>query len=131
MMAAINRAVHGHRAEHFKYDVLLTKYSLSEGTMLVPQILLLTNGKRYNSHVAMIVGTFDENGQALLYVIKYPYYGGGWVDLASFPGYSCIGAGDVNANFWLNYRKQNLGLSIRQSIYHTYERVEWLQKRRP
>jgi hypothetical protein len=122
LLDAINRAVMGHRAQHFKYDVLFPQYQLSEQSCLVPGEKLQEEWAKYDPGAAMIVGTFDNTGQALMYVIQNPgVLGASWVEPFLFPGHATIGLGGYNANFWLNYRKQHLSLSIRQSIYHAYE----------
>ena len=43
------------------------------------------------------------------------------VHLCEFPGYSTIGTGGDNAQFWLNYRRQVLVINVKRSAYHAYE----------
>jgi hypothetical protein len=124
---ALNKAVHGHRAQHFHWDMLAPRYSVIPGQMLESQQEnLLEDWRKFDTGTHMIVGTFDQFGQALLYLVGqfYDQNGNvvpGWVHPQAFPGYSTIGTGGANANFWLNYRGQHLGVGPRQSAYHAYE----------
>jgi hypothetical protein len=120
-LEAISRAVLGHRAQRFKYDVLHTKYTLDDKTLIAPQRKIQREWERYNPNVAMIVGAFEDSGQSLLYVIQFPQGEGAWVEPYGFPGTATIGTGGYNADLWLDYRQQHLGLSVKQSIYHAYE----------
>jgi hypothetical protein len=58
---------------------------------------------------------------ALLYYVGQYSDVPGWVHPCEFPGFATIGSGATNANFWLNFRQQQLGLNPRQSAYHAYE----------
>jgi hypothetical protein len=120
-LEALNKAVLGHRAQHFRYDVMYSQYALSDQSALVPQEVIQQAWTLYDPGVEMIVGVFDGEGKALLYTISYPHRGGAWVEATTFPGNSAIGTGFYNASFWLNYRKQSLSLSVRRSIYHAFE----------
>lgn len=130
-LEALNKAVLGHRTQHFKYDVLYSRYAMDEQTMLATPEKIQEEWAVYDSQAAMIVGAFDQHGQALQYIIMNPNHRGGsgsWVEPTMFPGNAAIGVGAYNADFWLNYRCQNLGFSIRQSIYHAYEASKMASK---
>jgi hypothetical protein len=58
---------------------------------------------------------------ALLYFIGSVQDTAGLVHLQEYPGFGCIGTGYSNAWMWLNYRGQNLAMSIRRSALHAYE----------
>jgi hypothetical protein len=45
----------------------------------------------------------------------------GYVTLRSYPGHVCIGTGCFSAEVWLNHRRQVLGMSVLQSVYHAFE----------
>jgi hypothetical protein len=125
ILVALNRAVHGHRAEYFRYDIVNTRFSLADGFLAVDPAKIGEAWEHYDPGVEMIVGTFDSAGQALLYKIS-PEYGpdgrrAGWVNTYEFPGTASIGSGAYNAMVWLNYRHQNLSLNIKQSAYHAFE----------
>lgn len=122
-LEALNKAVLGHRAQHFKYDVLYSKYTVNDKELMASPEVIQQEWENYDSRAAMIVGGFDERGQALQYVIMNPHHHGGksWVEPTMFPGCTAIGLGAYNATFWLNYRHQHLAMSIRQSVYHAYE----------
>jgi hypothetical protein len=82
--------------------------------------------QRFDLNNHTLFGTFEENGLALLYLLGSVYdangdRAGGMVHLQQFPGLYCIGTGSYNAQFWLNFRRQTLGLSPKQSAYHGYE----------
>jgi hypothetical protein len=129
LLDAINKAVLGHRRQHFKYDVLYSKYALNEQFLLAQPDKIQEEWANYDPGAALIVGMFDDIGQALLYLIQHPgQYGSSWVEPESFPGHAVIGSGGYNASFWLNYRRQHLGLSLRQSAYHAYEASKMASK---
>lgn len=121
-LGSLNRAAFGHRGEYFRYDVLMSKCLLPDNTVLVSQQEMQAEWSTYTPGVAMIVGTFDENGQAHMYCVQPPERDNrGWVESYAFPGHTAIGTGCYNATFWLNYRGQNLGLGVKRSLYHLYE----------
>jgi hypothetical protein len=127
-MDALNRAVHGHRANHFRYDILNTHFSLIDGVLTGSEEKILEAWERYDPGVEMIVGTFDSAGMALLYKISFEYGAdgkrAGWVSMYEYPGTASIGTGSYNAMVWLNYRRQHLSLNIKQSAYHTFEAMK-------
>ena len=90
---------------------------------MAPQEKLLEEWGNYDHGAQMIVCIFDQQGQALSYLISHPRWFGtqGWVTPWMFPGHLSIGTGGANASFWFNFRGQNLGMNIKQSCYHTYE----------
>lgn len=130
---ALNIAVHGHRVQHFNWDVIAKRHSclMSPTPGMLPIITsdqekILEEWQNYDVGLQMLVGTFDDTGQALLYFIGKQYISDheeapGMVHLREFPGHATIGTGSYNATFWLNYRQQTLGRSIKQSAYQAYE----------
>lgn len=129
---AINLAVHGHRVQHFTWDVLAQRHSCLRPDphgmlpiMKSDEQNILEEWQKYHTGAELIIGTFDFAGQAYLYIVG-PQYDDqgikpGLVHLHEFPGHWAIGSGAYNANFWLNYRGQTLSRSIKQSAYHAYE----------
>ena len=119
---ALNEAVHDHRMEHFRWDVVAARHSFSPGAVLQSQHdKLIEDWQSYDPGLQMIVGTFDDSSMALLYYVGQLYDVPGWVHSCEFPGFATIGSGATNANCWLNFRHQQLGLNPRQSAYHAYE----------
>jgi hypothetical protein len=88
---------------------------------------VMEDWQQYDVGLWMIVGTFHDCGTALLYQVGQFWDASGQsvmpglVHSYAYPGYATIGTGGVNANFWLNFRQQHLGLNPRQSAYHAYE----------
>ncbi|MGB6477236.1 MAG: hypothetical protein WBF04_24545 [Candidatus Sulfotelmatobacter sp.] len=118
----LNRVVLGHRAQHFQFDILGPRHTIVPGQMPTMQHeAVMAEFQAYDSGAEMLIGTFDLNGQALLYHIGPLPNSFGFVHLCEFPGYMAIGAGAYNAITWLNHRRQVLGKSTRQSAYHAYE----------
>jgi hypothetical protein len=131
---ALNIAVHNHQVQHFMFDVLAPRHSflrpdMAAGALPVlpsDEAAILQEWENYDTGVELIVGTFDQAGQALLYLIGRQYDSSnalipGMVHLRAYPGHVTIGTGGDNASFWLNYRQHTLARSIRQSAYHAYE----------
>jgi len=121
---AINKAVQGHRTAHFQMDFLFTKRLPVQGTTQTPQWQhekLEKDWEDYDTGANLLVGTFDDRGQALLYYVGEMVDVHGLVHMRAFPGFCAIGIGSRNANFWFRYRGQTLGHSVRQSAYHAYE----------
>jgi hypothetical protein len=77
--------------------------------------------RNYDVSAQLLVGTFDDHGLGLLYFIGKMDGSAALVHLVEFPGTFAIGTGGYNATVWLNYRRQVLGMSIRQSALHAYE----------
>lgn len=118
----LNRVVLGHRAQHFQYDILGPRHMVVPGQVGAQQHdAMMADFQNYDAGVEMLVGTFELNGQALLYHIGPMGNTPGFVQLFEFPGFMAIGAGQYNAITWLNHRRQVLGKSVRQSAYHAYE----------
>ena len=77
----------------------------------------------------LIIGTFADSGQALLYRVDGVGLSepGNWdsivefVRSCNFPGFTAIGSGSENALFWLAYRNHVLGYNPRRAAYHVYE----------
>jgi hypothetical protein len=119
---ALNVAVHEHRMEHFRWDVIASKYSFSPGEVLATQQdNIMAEWQRYDPGIQLLVSTFHHSGIALLFSVQQFEGVPGWVHTWAYPGFHSIGSGAYNANAWLNYRSQQLGLNPRQSVYHAYE----------
>jgi hypothetical protein len=78
---------------------------------------LLEEWRKYDFGCQMLIGAFNDLGQAFLLYIE----GDARVSNLTFPGFAAIGSGLNNAMFWLSYRNHNLGLSVRRSAYHAFE----------
>jgi hypothetical protein len=118
---AVHKAVYSHRAEHFRFDVLPRYYFMSEDTSRDQQREVTEAWQQYDIGVHLLVATFNDDGQAVMYLIARTENPSGWVHPSLFPGIATIGLGAYAANFWLNYRRQVWGCSVRQSAYHVYE----------
>jgi hypothetical protein len=124
---ALNDAVHAHRMEHFRWDVVATKHSFMPGAVLESQhAKIVEDWASYDIGLHLIVGVFDDLGMAHIFHVgsSYDEHGHmlpGLVHGHAFPGHWAIGAGAYNASFWLNFRNQQLGLNPKQSAYHAYE----------
>jgi hypothetical protein len=120
---ALNTAVMHHRRERFMWDVVNVKYAvLGPGQIPVQEHdRLMAEWCSYDTHAQALIGTFDDDGLALLYYVGKLDGTEGLVHLMEFPGYFAIGAGCYNATVWLNYRGQTLGMSVGQSALHAYE----------
>jgi hypothetical protein len=118
---ALNVAVQHHRSDHFNWDVLFTRFSFNGQVLVDEKENLLADWRNYDVGAQLLLGTFDDDGRALLYYIGQVEGSLALVHLVEFPGHNALGAGCYNASVWLNYRRQNLGLSIRQSALHTFE----------
>jgi hypothetical protein len=119
---ALNSAVHEHRITHFRWDVIAPKYSFTNGAIFEgdhPNIV--RDWQEYDTGLQLLVGTFHPSGMALLYYVGRCADTFQQVFPIQFPGHWSIGTGSYNANSWLNFRKQQLGLHPVQSAYHTYE----------
>ncbi len=119
---AINKAVHEALMTRFQWDVLRPKYVFAPDTIFESQRENVTNEwQHYSPELQMIVGTFLENGLALLYLIGRFFGSHAWVHLSQYPGHVTIGSGGPNADFWLKFRNQQLGNNPKQSAYQAYE----------
>lgn len=116
---AINSAVHKHREEHFHLDVRVPQYL----NPVTPESYaeMRQEWKEYSTGAQALIGTFDSDGRALLYFVGMYSGKPGLVHAVAFPGYQAIGSGADNAYFWLNRRRQKLGLNIQQSALHIFE----------
>ena len=122
LLEAINKGVHESLMGRFKWDVLNPKYIFSPGIIFEGQREPVTEEwQNYRPNFEMLVGTFHENGLALLYLVRRYDEGYGWVHLCQFPGHMAIGSGSYKAEYWLNFRSQQLGRNPKQSAYHAYE----------
>jgi len=119
---AINRAVHEALMARFQWDILRPKYMFAPGIVFDSQRDNVTEEwQQYHPSLQMLIGTFHQDGRALLYLV-HRYEGSfGWVHLCQFPGHMAIGSGSYNAEFWLKFRNQQLGLSPKHSAYHGFE----------
>lgn len=118
---ALNAAVHKHRSDHFQCDVIMTKYAIGGQILSDQQEAMVREWAEFDAGVQMLLGAFDEEGFARLYCIARFDGSSALVHPIAFPGFCCIGTGSYNANVWLNYRHQHLGLNIKQSALHVYE----------
>jgi hypothetical protein len=118
----INAAVQDVLVARFHWDVLRPKYVFSPGTIFDEQRDNVTaEWQTYRPDLQMLIGTFHQNGMALLYLVNRYEGSHAWVHLCQYPGHMSIGSGAYNADFWLRFRGQHLGLNLRQSAYHAYE----------
>ena len=99
----------------------VTRYTTNGTAALTETKTIQKEWARYDPGVEMIVAGYDENGKVLMYVIQNPHGNGSWVEPYAFPGNATIGSGSYNADFWLDYRQQHLGMSAKRSVYHAYE----------
>jgi len=122
---AINLAVNGVRSEKFLWQVLRNEHVIENEHM--GRVFQSDNDKiqeawsRYYIGATLLIGTFDDEGQALLYYVGALEGAPGLVHFMQFPGHCSIGMGLQNADAWLNYRQQALNLGVKQSLYHAYE----------
>jgi hypothetical protein len=118
----LNEVVNGHRSERFLYDVVAPKYQVVPGKVSEKDHGdILRDFQEYDSGAVLLFGTFDSQGTALLYFIGRYSNSPALVHHVMFPGYQSIGAGDYNANMWLNHRGQRLNFSVMRSLLHAYE----------
>jgi hypothetical protein len=94
---------------------------MSEDTSRDQQREVTEAWQQYDVGFHLLVATFNDDGQALMYLIARMEDSRAWVHRLFFPGIATIGLGAHAANFWLNYRRQVWGCSVRQSAYHAYE----------
>lgn len=131
---ALNKCAHIHKSQHFNWDVMpklsIVSASDSGGQMnmlaLADPKRLLEEWQSFYLSLNMVIATRDVTGQMYLYKVghftdEYGGISGKTVSLSEFPGYATIGTGGQNANTWLDYRRQVLGLNAKQSAYHAYE----------
>ena len=78
---------------------------------------LLTKWREFDFGCQMIVGAFNQAGQAVLIYIEST----GEIENFTFPGFAAIGSGLDNAMFWLSYRNHNYTFPVRRSAYHAFE----------
>ncbi|MFZ0731159.1 MAG: hypothetical protein WAM79_02425 [Candidatus Sulfotelmatobacter sp.] len=102
----LNKSFHILKSQHFQWDIIPSVSVHSVGSM-VPGEQLLSLWQQYTVNMHMLLATFDNTGQAYLYLIGQFLDSNGalnpkGVHLCEFPGYSTIGTGGDNANFWLN-----------------------------
>jgi hypothetical protein len=105
------------------YDVIHPQFAPNGAGQILAQEYdrLMAAWRSFDVRAQLLIGTFDDDGLALLYLIGRVEGVDGLVHLCEFPGHSAIGAGFYNADMWLNYRQQTLGLSVAQSGLHAYE----------
>lgn len=125
---ALNKAFQILRAQHFQWDVGWSKLSIPIIGQVADANKVWEEWQNFRIDVQMLLGTFDDTGQAYLYIIGQFEGESKVVFLSEFPGYATIGTGGPNAQFWLNYRHQFLSLSVKQSMYHAYEAKQMAAK---
>ena len=113
----LSRIANGYRSERFSVDVIAPRFTYILGQIPVPEHdNLMREWRDYHVGADLLVGTF-----ALLFYIGPMQEKLGLVHTQMFPGCFAIGSGGYNATVWLNYRNQNLGMSLVQSSFHAYE----------
>ena len=122
---SLNVAVNGIRTEKFKWEVLRNQHVIENeimGRIFEDDPAKIQEAWRtYHIGADLLVGTFDDDGQAFLYYVG-PIGGvHGFVHLFQFPGHCAIGTGGPNASMWLNHRGQAINLGVKRSLYHAYE----------
>ncbi len=119
---ALVTAMHKHRSDRFRQDVLVPKYMVA-GTQIPIQehTNIMTDWQRYDAGGHLLVGVFDDEGKALLYLLQKCPDEPSTVHTCAYPGHYSIGTGSYNANMWLNYRGQTLALNQKRSTLHAYE----------
>jgi hypothetical protein len=121
----LSESVNGVRSEKFLWDVIHTQHIV--GNSIVGRLVaddpanILASWRTYDVGAQLLVGTFDDEGQALLYYLGAYEGRAGLVHLEAFPGHCCIGAGFTNASAWLNHRGQRLDFGVKRSLYHAFE----------
>ena len=121
MLQALNEAVHKHRSDHFKWDVVFTRYAIGGQILAERQDRLYEEWGNYDVGAQILLGTFDNEGFARLYYLGQFDGIPGLVHTIAFPGFISIGTGSPNATMWLNYRRQNFALNVKRSTFHAYE----------
>jgi Proteasome subunit len=122
IFSAVHMASDCYKRARFKYDVLPV---YAHPPQSIPDDFdenslgptLLEEWQKFDFGCQMIVGAFDVEGKALLFVID----GNGEVHNCIFPGFTAIGSGANNAMFWLSYRHHNLGFTVKRAAYHAFE----------
>jgi hypothetical protein len=117
----INEIVFDYRRRYFQSDIL-SNYRFFSGD--IPQEYhseILELWQHHDIGAQVILGTFDNDGAAVMYIIGEVEGLRGWVHQIAFPGFATIGHGSHSANFWLSYRRQTSRKSVRRSAYHAYE----------
>jgi hypothetical protein len=118
---ALTMAVANHRNEHFSCDVVMTQFAIGGQILAQEHERMMEAYRAYDTGYQMLLGTFDDDGRALLYYIGRLDGDTALVHLMEFPGYFAVGTGGYNANMWFNFRRQRLGHSIRRSALHAFE----------
>jgi hypothetical protein len=111
-----------YRRVRFKLDVLPRYARMPQSipdmftdTHLGPELLKEWN--EYYCGCQMLVGAFNQEGQAILIFLD----GAGGFENVTYPGFAAIGSGSDNAMFWMSYRNHNWTLPVRRSAYHAFE----------
>lgn len=122
ILNVIATACFHYRQEKFRIEIL-PKYRLPPDEAVPRSTLpndlqekLQMEWKSFHIGCDLILGTFDNRGQALLFRID----GEGSVVNFTFPGFCAIGIDDY-AMFWLSHRRHDLGMSLRRAAFHAYE----------
>lgn len=125
---AISRAVYVHRSEHFMNNVMPN--IVPNGSPMPGDLTdrIYQAWSQYDAGIQLIIGTFDNTNKACMYYIGRTQDYASEVVTYAFPGHVCIGTGATNAEFWLNYRRQVLGMSVEQSTYHAFEAKQMAAK---
>ena len=131
---ALHRAVYSYYNQRATYEVF-PKFMLTPEQFRTERIedalrdQIISEWMSFYFGCQLIVGTFADSGQALLYMIdgsanrrddKSPSTVE-FVKSVNFPGFAAVGSGAGNAQFWLGYRDYTLSCSPKRAVYHAYE----------
>jgi len=119
---SISDSITGYRREKFERErlpdfVWSTQNRVSE----IELREIVAAWQAYELGAEMLIGTFDAQGQALLYHLGRTESAHGFLHLVPIPGHYTIGSGAYNASLWLHRRDQHLGMSVHRSILHAVE----------
>jgi hypothetical protein len=118
----LHQVVHGYRTTRFTADVLQAEFMFIGQPSLEDRQEIHRRWQQYDMQTEMILAAFPASGSAILYSVNLCGVGSGpFVHSRLMPGHWSIGTGAYNASLWLNYRRQHLGMTVRQSALHAFE----------
>ncbi|HWD99371.1 MAG TPA: hypothetical protein VG345_10045 [Bryobacteraceae bacterium] len=130
---ALHLAVDDYRRQRCMYEIL-SNYGLKSENWLGPldselRKAVIDDCLGLDMNCEMIIGTFTDEGQAILYYIPniaVEYQQDGtptlrMVRVQAFPGFYTIGTGAASAHFWLCYRGHRLTYSPKRAAYYAFE----------
>lgn len=133
MLAAISMASYLYKRSKFCVDVLpslrippnqFDRFGSGFAVQGVPQHIdkeIQDAWQAYRIRCDLIVGAFDKDKRAYLYMVSGSDESTESTEGSNFPGYAVIGSGGGNAQFWLCRRGHNLGMDLKKAAYHAYE----------